>query len=270
MKLAFSTLGCPDWSFEETVNHAAEMGFDAIELRGVEGEMRADRMALFQPERRAETLRMLEGKKLTLCGFGASAAFHDPARQEDALSDALAAVELCAACGIPYVRVFGNEVERAQDTAGEVRRVAMGIQRLCDLAQGEPTMILLEVHGGFNTWERILATADAVNRDNFGILWDVAHSDEHDKGDFLPFYEHVKPLIRHVHLKDHLRREDGSLALCPFGEGSIPLAEMIGRLEQDGYDGYYSLEWEKKWHPELRPPEEEFPAFVHWMRTRFG
>ena len=38
------------------------------------------------------------------------------------------------------------------------------------------------------------------------------------------------------------------------------------RLEQDGYAGCYSLEWEKKWHPELPDPEQEFPSYIKYMR----
>jgi sugar phosphate isomerase/epimerase len=31
--------------------------------------------------------------------------------------------------------------------------------------------------------------------------------------------------------------------------------EMVRLLPQAGYDGWLSLEFEKKWHPELAPPE---------------
>ena len=270
MKLAFSTLGCPDWSFEQVMDRAAAMGYDAIELRGVEGEMRADRMRPFLPEHRAQTLQALKERGLALCVFGASAAFHDPAARREAMEDGMAAVALCAECGIPYVRVFGNNVEAADTVQGEVARAAEGIRGLCDGARGTGVTVLLEVHGTFNTASRIAATVEAVNRDNFGILWDVAHSDEADRGDFMPFFETVRPFVRHVHLKDHLRFADGALRLCPFGEGSIPLRRMVFELEKSGYDGYYSLEWEKKWHPDLRAPEEEFPAYTRRMRQWEG
>lgn len=37
--------------------------------------------------------------------------------------------------------------------------------------------------------------------------------------------------------------------LCLIGEGVIPIKEIVKTLESDGYSGYMSLEWEKKWHP---------------------
>ena len=267
MKLAFSTLGCPDWTFDEVLDCAAAMGYQAIELRGVNGKMRADEMDVFFPENREETMKKVAEHGLVIRSFGTSASFHDPERLDGAMEDGRAAVDLCAQIGVPYVRVFGNLADKTADTPeGEVKRVAEGIQALCDYAAGKPVTILLEVHGDFNTAARILKTAELVDRENFGILWDVEHSDEADEGDFMSFWEPVKHLIHHVHIKDHRRLGGGKFQLCETGAGDIPLKEMILQMEKDGYEGYYSLEWEKKWHPELRDAEEEFPHYVRWMR----
>ena len=35
MKLCFSTLGCPEWSFSDIISTACDMGYDGIEIRGV-------------------------------------------------------------------------------------------------------------------------------------------------------------------------------------------------------------------------------------------
>ena len=270
MKLAFSTLGCPDWTFDEVLDRAQAMGYQAIELRGVNGKMRADEMDVFRPENRQATMEKIRAHGLTVCGFGSSASFHEPEKLAERMEDARAAIDLCAAIGVPYVRVFGNLVEKADTTAAEVSRAADGIRALCDEAQGKGVTILLEVHGDFNTAERILAVAEQVNRENFGVLWDVEHSDEADLGDFMSFYLPVRHLIRNVHIKDHTRLGDGKFQLCETGAGDIPLKEMIRQMEADGYEGYYSLEWEKKWHPELRDPVEEFPAYAEWMKAIDG
>ena len=50
MKLAFTTLGCPDWTFDQIINEAQRLGFEAIEIRGVDGKMRAEEIDLFFPE----------------------------------------------------------------------------------------------------------------------------------------------------------------------------------------------------------------------------
>lgn len=39
MKLSFTTLGCPDWDLQLIIGRAAEYGFDAIDFRGLNGEL---------------------------------------------------------------------------------------------------------------------------------------------------------------------------------------------------------------------------------------
>lgn len=264
MKLAFSTLGCPDWTFDEILDNARAMGFQAIELRGIEGELRPAFLRPFLPENRPESLRKIREHGLSLCVFGASACFQQEG-MDAALADGRAAIELCAATGIPFVRVFGGRPAEAETLSSRVRFVAEGVNSLCEYAKQTKVSILLEVHGWYNTADRLQAVVDQVAQDNFGLVWDVEHSDEADGGDFMRFYEPLRPLIRHVHLKDHRRLPDGGLQLCSVGEGDIPLREIVAQLEGDGYAGCYSLEWEKKWHPELPAPETEFPSYINYM-----
>jgi hypothetical protein len=37
-------------------------------------------------------------------------------------------------------------------------------------------------------------------------------------------------------------------------------------LVSGGYQGLYSFEWEKKWHPEIEEPEVAFPQYVETMK----
>jgi hypothetical protein len=34
----------------------------------------------------------------------------------------------------------------------------------------------------------------------------------------------------------------------------------VQRLVDIGYEGYYSYEWEKAWHPDIEDPEISFPS----------
>ena len=78
MKLAFTTLGCPDWNLEKIVSTAHELGFDGVEIRGLEGKISAKEIERFQEENRESTKRLFAKNKLELCGFGSSVCFHDP------------------------------------------------------------------------------------------------------------------------------------------------------------------------------------------------
>ena len=39
MKLSFTTLGCPDWTLQQIVENAAQMGYDGIDFRGLQQEI---------------------------------------------------------------------------------------------------------------------------------------------------------------------------------------------------------------------------------------
>ncbi len=58
--LAFTTLACPDWSWEQTVQKAVEYGYQGLELRGVEGEMDLTKAAPFTGNRLSATKRELK------------------------------------------------------------------------------------------------------------------------------------------------------------------------------------------------------------------
>jgi len=266
MKLAFTTLGNPGWSFGHTLAEAKRLGFQAIEVRGVEGIMLAQDIPYFSQARQAETKRALADAGVTLCGFGTSVNFHDPDKYGGAIDEGRAAIDVCARMGIPYVRVFGDGIASAEVRAGVIGRVVSGIKTLCAHAQGTAVTVLLEVHGDFNTVEAIMDVRSGLDGvPGFGILWDVAHSDKIYGDDFEPFYACVKPLLRHVHIKDH-HRDGGAFRLCLVGQGDIPIRAIVERLLSDGYSGYFSFEWEKKWHPELPEPEIAYPGFLAYMR----
>jgi hypothetical protein len=46
----------------------------------------------------------------------------------------------------------------------------------------------------------------------------------------------------------------------------VPLAEMLRLLKGGGYSGWVTLEWEKKWHPDIEGPEVALPAYADYMR----
>lgn len=256
MKLAFSTLGCPDWTLRYAVEQAKALGFQAIEIRGIKDRLRSDTIEELLPGNRSAALRFAGENGVALCCLGASASFHETDKRRENREEASATIKLAADCGIPYVRVFGNNLVTDDENA-EIAEIAGQIRALCEQAREYGVSVLLEVHGDFNTSDRILKTADRVARDNFGIIWDIQHSRE----DPVLFWKRTKHLIRHVHIKDSIRTK-----LCPVGKGDLPVAAIVRMLEHDGYDGYYSLEWEKRWHPELRDAAEEFPAYVKFMR----
>ena len=130
----------------------------------------------------------------------------------------------------------------------------------------EKVDVLLEVHGDFNTVEALAPILDGMKEySNFGLIWDIAHTHRPYGENWEIFYEFARPYIKHVHIKDYSKEEN---ALTLIGEGEVPILPIVDRLLSDGYDGCFSLEWEKKWHPELPEIEEGLNSFTILLNQR--
>ena len=46
----------------------------------------------------------------------------------------------------------------------------------------------------------------------------------------------------------------------------MPLRAAWDALAAVGYDGWFTFEWEKRWHPEIEEPEIAIPAFAAFLR----
>jgi hypothetical protein len=55
--------------------------------------------------------------------------------------------------------------------------------------------------------------------------------------------------------------------LVLHGQGEVPVREMVELLHDDGYDGWISVEWEKRWHPEIEEPEVALPQHLAVLKT---
>lgn len=267
-RLAFTTIGCPDWTLQHAVQSAAEMGYAAVEIRGIGPDIDFTRIPDLSPEHEAETKDLLRQCSISLCGLGTSATFHDPAGYEAAVEEGLAAVALCRRMGIPFLRIFGDAFPPEESQAETLRRVVTGMKTLCaTAAQSGKVQVLLEVHGQFNSAQILGTLLDAMaGTPSFGLLWDVEHSFFAHGNDIELFYKVVAPHVLHVHVKDCVM-QDGKAEPCLPGEGEIDICRAVELLEGGGYGGLYSFEWEKRWLPHLASPEEAFPRYVRYMQA---
>lgn len=267
-KLCFSTLGCAGLCLAESARFGKMHGMSGIELRGIAGETDARKIPDLAAENAADSRALLDEVGIVPVVLGTSCKFHDPGKRRAALDEGVASAKAAAGLGIPFIRVFGNDAK--PDAATATRSVIEGIGELC--AAAGDVIVLLEVHGDFNRSEALMPVIGALDRGgvrNFGLIWDVAHSDRAYGSEWQRFYNDIAPWVRHVHIKDHVRIAAGSgtrsFRLTMPGDGEIPIRDIVRRLALDGYSGYFSLEWERMWHPELPPIEDALPRFVEIM-----
>jgi sugar phosphate isomerase/epimerase len=269
MKLSFSTLGCPEWSWDHIVEQAAQCGYDGIEIRGVAGEMYVPRIAPFSPERLASTMADLAKRGLEIVSLDTSVKFHLADRRDEFLREGIETIDLARRMGVPYIRIQGDAFPDPAAREQTMEAIVDGFRELCDHAEGSGVMNLIEVHGDFNRTEPLREALERTGSDALGILWDIEHTHKVYGSAWRDFYESLRGAIRHVHIKD-IRMADiapnGKPRHCLTGMGDIPIPSIVAALAEDGYDGYLSLEWEKKWNPWIEEPETAIPQYISSMK----
>jgi len=168
-------------------------------------------------------------------------------------------------------------------------QLVLSLKALGPVALDADVTLVVENH--FNTMTMSAAESvkltEAVDHPAVGILYDQAN---------LTFthcepYTQAIPLqdgyIRHVHVKDMVftdpdrpfsassvatvRGSERAVRSCVVGDGVLEWASIIASLEQHGYDGALSLEYEYRWHPQDLPePAEGFRRGANELRRLMG
>lgn len=257
---AFSTLGCSGATLPEVVALAAEFGCTGVELRSAIDEvvhtgLPDDHRAAMREDLLAAELQVLTiASYVRICG------------QEEVDDDLAAHLRLAADLGAGGVRVFPGDPDR--DGSGELtpgELIALDrLEPAAELAAGLGVSIFVELHDSHSAGARLARLMDAVD-ERLGdghpvrVIWDAAHSWRAGESP-AESVELLRPWIAYVQVKDTDSR-DGFRPVFP-GEGDYPVASLVDVLEPGWAQ---SLEWERKWHPELPPLAEALPAAWEWL-----
>jgi sugar phosphate isomerase/epimerase len=262
--LAFSTLACPEWPAEVVVEKAAAFGYDAFEWRGgdhghVPPQMPAQRLADLRRQQDAAGLQALAVTAYT------SFVSDTDAKRQAALDHLREHCDIAAVLGAGYVRAFLNENEPVAEPARYYDRLADSLRRAADYAQSVGVGIAIEPHDEFIHSATIAPLLGLLPSPAVGVIWDLGNTYAAGEGldDGL---QHLGSRLSYVQVKDG-RGRGAAWQLARLGEGEVPIGEAMRRLVAAGYDGAFSLEWERAWHPELDPAETALPAALQTMRA---
>ncbi|GAB3985607.1 sugar phosphate isomerase/epimerase [Spirosoma daeguense] len=270
-RLAFSTLGCPKWTLDQILKTASSEGYEAIEIRGIQGELFLPKCPEFStPTKIAETRKRFTDSNVKVCNLGASTNLHimDPAKREKNMDEARQFIDLAQQLSCPYVRVFPNDLPKNQDREQTINLISEGLSELGHYAQKANVTVLLESHGEVIWKDILLRIMKQAEQPNVGLIWDIFNMWSVTKEPPKEVYQTLKKYIRHAHIKDG-KLVDGKPHYTFVGQGEAPLKEAIDSLKEGGYAGYYSFEWEKMWHPEIAEPELAFADYPKSIRRYF-
>lgn len=272
MKLALSTLGCPDWDLDRICSAGAEAGFDGVDLRGYLDEVDVTQHPRFT-DRIDETRARLDEAGLVVNALGAGISVCDGDAREANLAEARRLVEVGDALDVDRIRVFGGGEPDAASRDELARVGGETMREILAIDGAEEFQWLLETHDAWTAapdWRRLL---DRFPAENTGVIWDAAHTIRLADESPAETLDALGDRLAHVHLKDatyapdhHDATHDSYVYAVP-GEGDLPMADVVRELRDRGYDDWVVFEHEKRWHPSLADPADAFPAFADWFES---
>ena len=151
LPIAFSTLGCPLWSWKAILENADRLGYAGIELRGIAGEMDLPKVPELSGSRLAETKKDLAALGIVISDLGASARMHekDPAAREKQLDEGRRFIDLAQALCVPYVRMFGDKLPPDEPKEEVMKRSSRASSRWPRYAKAAGVTVIIESHGDF-------------------------------------------------------------------------------------------------------------------------
>jgi sugar phosphate isomerase/epimerase len=185
------------------------------------------------------------------------------------------AVDAAAELGAPGLRVYGGKEVPEAAWQPHFNRLVAGLRIGGELAQQAAVKLAVENHQTTMTVSarKTMEVIRAVNLPNVGVLYDQVNLSHMHQEDVPEALELQRGRIIHVHVKDYVKKpgrerstsdnvafmpaEGRSIITKVVGAGIVPWARIIPALRATGYDGWLSLELEKRWYPDELPSEEE-------------
>ena len=275
MKLSYTTLSVQDRTIGEAVEIASAHGLEGIELRG-RGDAHVSPESTFSYA--AHVRELVREHKLAVPCLTAYTRFHQPTaaavREEvDRMMDMVRLAEFLEA---PCLRVFMGLAPdlssgplipaQASLNLSQADQIAIeGLQYASKRLENSPVRLVIETHDSAKdgrTLARLLKDVPS----NIGGLRDIIHP--WDMGEEIgKTWEMIGERIYHVHIKDISRTLENGRIYCPIGQGILPVESTVRWLEGRGYQGFYSLEWEKSaLEGQGVGFEEQLDSFVSFMR----
>ena len=264
MKIAFSTLGCPDFGWTDIYSMAKDFGFDGIEIRGLGKEIFAVKAPPFTESQLPATVEQLARLDLEIPCLSSGCCLKFPEQAEANYRELVEYIALAGKLGTPYVRILADQDPHPKDEVDDAVVLA-ALRRLVPVAEAKGVTLLVETNGVYADTRRLCNLLNQVGSDAVGALWDLHHPYRFAGEKPETTVQNLGAYIKYVHIKDSVV-EDGVVKYKMMGEGDLPIDGMMQALHSINYEGYITLEWVKRWAPELNDAGVVFPHYANFMQ----
>ena len=263
MKVSFSTLGCPGWTFDEVFSAAKDLKYDGIEIRIVGNEF-------FKYDLNKVSEETLDNIKNKLQTAGLEIPVLDTdivlalGKTKQILTAGEKYINFASKLNIPYIRVMPTFSPDPKEC--DLIQGAAVYAELCDYAKEKNISVLIETNGVLADSREMKNFMVGVGRENSGVLWDVHHPYRYFNETPEYTVNTLKELIKHVHVKDSVKKDD-KVFYRMMGFGDVPVLDALKELKKIDFDGFISLEWVKRWQPDLEEGGIVFAHFQSYMNV---
>ena len=226
--------------FDAQLKTVTELGMQYISLRSADGKGIADYSV---EEVRSLILPRLESAGVKVSSIGSPIGKVGIADEEGfarQLSQLDTLCQICKLLGCRYIRMFSFFIPEGKDPADYRDEVFGRTKAMVEMAKEKGVVLLHENEKGIygDVAQRCLDLMRNFYGEHYRCTFDFANFVQCGQ-DVLAAYEMLKPYITYVHVKDAVM-ETGEVT--PAGEGDGQVAEILRRLDGEGYKGFLSLE----------------------------
>lgn len=176
MKIAFSTLCCPNYDWEEIYSMAKDFGFDGIEVREIKDEIASSPFSVENCQKTADKLNRL-GIEIPCLATGSCLKFAD--KREQNIAEIEKYIRVAKVIGAKYIRILAD---LNAEPEGEVddNVILEELKALVPMAEKMDVTLLVETNGVYGDTKRLCNLLNAIASDmweRFGmciILTDIS------------------------------------------------------------------------------------------------
>lgn len=273
-KIAGHTMGTPEYTVCEAIELMKKIGADGVEIV-VQDDYRSGLPSNCDEKTLKEVKDCADKNGIQIICLTPYNSYFN-ALDEELRQKEIAAIKkvigYCDYFGAKYIRIYGgNQAADDHENIPERRaKLIESMRELGDAAQEKGVTLVIENH--FNTMS-VSAKASAglccdINHPAVRILYDQANLTFTENEDWQEAIAIQQQYVAYMHVKDLVFKEgvaftssnvarpdesERNVYTRIVGEGVVPWPEILRKVKELGYDGWLSLEYERRWHPDDIP-----------------
>lgn len=272
--IAGHTMGTPEYTVCEAIELLHKMGADGVEIV-VQDDYKSGLPTHCSREILEQVKQCAQDNHIQIiCLTPYNSYFNS--LDEEVRQKELAAIEdvigYCDFLGAKYIRIYGGNLVAGDTEKLEERwaKLVESLRYLGDKAAAKGVTLVVENH--FNTMavsaKQSAKLMENVNHPAVRILYDQANLAFTGNEDYVQAIQTQQQYVAYMHVKDlvfkegvaftssdvaHPKEEERNVYTRIVGEGVLPWPEILRAVKERGYDGWLSLEYERRWHPDDIP-----------------